>query len=309
MKSTSGTVRIVFAGTLILFALSSHAQIIRIDSLSPWKKAFKVGLNFNQASFSSNWKGGGVNSIGFNTLMNYKANYKRGRNSWNNEVDFLYGSVRTQGLGYRKTNDRIFIDSKHGYALTSKWDLATSITLLTQFARGYNYETDALGVETETLISDFFAPGFITLALGFEYHPVDYFKVRISPMAPRVTIVNDPERFVTVDNPTPYGVTPPEQTRYEWFGAQILAEFNKDLMKNLNLKFRYVLYANYQEFTGERIDHRLDVSLTAKVNEFINVNINGILLYDYDQDLGLQASEALSLGFLYTIQNFEEKKP
>src|SRR5688572_25711756 len=166
MKSTSGTVRIVFAGTLILFALSSHAQIIRIDSLSPWKKAFKVGLNFNQASFSSNWKGGGVNSIGFNTLMNYKANYKRGRNSWNNEVDFLYGSVRTQGLGYRKTNDRIFIDSKHGYALTSKWDLATSITLLTQFARGYNYETDALGVETETLISDFFAPGFITLALG-----------------------------------------------------------------------------------------------------------------------------------------------
>ena len=301
--------RIAFAGILILFAVSSQAQIIRIDSLSPWKKAFKVGLNFNQASFSSNWKGGGVNSIGFNTLMNFKANYKRGRNSWNNELDFLYGSVRTQGLGYRKTNDRIFIDSKHGYALTPKWDFATSLTLLTQFAKGYNYETDPLGVETETLISDFFAPGFITLALGFEYHPVDYFKVRISPLAPRVTIVNDVERFVTVDNPTPYGVIPPDQARFEWLGAQILAEFNKDLMKNLNLKFRYMLYANYQEFTGERIDHRFDVSLTAKVNEFINVNVNGILLYDYDQDLGLQASEALSLGFLYTIQNFEEKKP
>jgi hypothetical protein len=181
--------------------------------------------------------------------------------------------------------------------------------LLSQFAKGFKYETGPSGLETETLISDFFAPGFITLALGFEYHPVTYFKVRISPLAPRVTIVNDVERFVTADNPTPYGVTPPDQARYEWLGAQILAEFDKDLMKNLNLKFRYMLYVNYQEFTGERIDHRLDISLTAKVNQFINVNVNGILLYDYDQDLGLQASEALSLGFLYTIQNFEEKKP
>ncbi|MDZ7650388.1 MAG: DUF3078 domain-containing protein [Cytophagales bacterium] len=35
----------------------------------------------NQASFSSNWKAGGVNSFGFNGLMNYKANYKKDKNT------------------------------------------------------------------------------------------------------------------------------------------------------------------------------------------------------------------------------------
>jgi hypothetical protein len=300
--------RMAFACLIVLLATSLQAQIIRVDSLSNWKKAFKVGLNFNQASFSSNWKGGGTNAIGFNTLLNFKGNYKNGRNSWDNELDFLYGMINNQGLGYRKTNDRVFIDTKYGYALTSKWDLATSLTMLTQFAKGYKYETNAAGIETATLISDFFAPAFITLALGFEYHPVEYFKVRISPLAPRLTVVNDVERFVTPENPTPYGVTPPKQTRQE-FGGQILAEFNKDLMKNFNLKFRYLMYANYQNLSGELIDHRLDISLTAKVNQFINVNINGILLYDHDQDAALQASETMSLGFLYTIQNFEEKKP
>lgn len=293
---------------IVMLAAPVTAQIVRLDTTSNWKKAFKVGLNLNQASFSSNWKAGGSNSIGFNTLLNYKANYKKDKNSWDNELDFLYGSINNQGQGYRKTNDRIFMDTKYGRSIATKWDLALSANFLSQFAKGYSYATDAAGVEVATLISDTFAPAFITAAVGFEYHPVDYFKVRLSPLAPRVTIVNDVERFVTVDNPTPYGVTPPDMARFEWLAAQILAEFNKDIMKNVNFKFRYVLFANYQNLTADQLDHRLDVNLTAKVNQFINVNLGGTLLYDYDQDKGLQSTEALSLGFLYTIQNFEEEK-
>jgi len=286
----------------------ADAQIVRPDSTSSWKKAFKVGANLNQASFSSNWKGGGTNSLGFNGLLNFKANYKKDKNSWDNEIDLLYGSINNQGQGYRKTNDRLFLDTKYGRALTTKWDLAVSANILTQFAKGYSYETNAAGVEVDSLISDVFAPVFITIALGFEYHPVDYFKVRISPLAPRITVVNDVQRFVTPENPTPYGVTPPDNARFELLAAQLLAEFNKDIMKNTNLKFRYVLFANYEELTGDRIDHRFEAALTAKVNQFINVSLSGTLLYDYDQDKGVQATEALSLGFLYSIQNFEEKK-
>jgi hypothetical protein len=308
MKSTLRAAKVAFAAVFLLLVSSAHAQIVRIDSLSNWKKAFKIGFNFNQASFSGNWKGGGTNAVGFNTLMHFKANYKKDRNSWDNELDFFYGLNNNAGSGYRKTNDRLFMDTKYGYALTSKWDLAVSVNILTQFAKGYVYEPDPSGVERATLISDFFAPGFITTALGFEYHPVDYFKARISPFAPRVTVVNDAGRFVTPDNPTPYGVTPPSDVRYEWFGGQILAEFNKDVMKNVNLKFRYLMFLNYEELSGQQIDHRLDINLTGRVNQFINVNLNAILIYDYDQDRGVQYSEALSIGFLYMIQNFEEEK-
>src|ERR1041384_5995156 len=48
---------------IILYIITSpaHAQVVRVDSLSNWKKAFKAGLNLNQAAFSGNWKAGGIN--------------------------------------------------------------------------------------------------------------------------------------------------------------------------------------------------------------------------------------------------------
>lgn len=298
-----------FAASVVAIILvqPAWAQLVRPDTTSNWKKAFRVGLNLNQAAFSSNWKAGGINSVGFNTLLNFKANYKSGRHSWDNEIDALYGSVRNQGQGYRKTNDRIFIDTKYGWSVTPRWDLAMSSNFISQFAKGYSYEMNAAGVEVDSLISDFFAPAFITVAIGVEYHPVDYFKVRISPFSPRLTIVNDAQRFVTPENLTPYGVVPSEGSRFEWFAAQILMELNKEIAKSVMLKTRYVMYANYQ-LPVDQIDHRLDVNLSGKVNQFVNVNLGGTLLYDFDQDKDVQLTEALSLGFLFTIQNFEEKQ-
>jgi hypothetical protein len=187
--------------------------------------------------------------------------------------------------------------------------MAASLNFLSQFAAGYNYVKDANGVEQPNLISDFFAPAFITTALGFEYHPVDYFKVRISPIAPRVTIVRDNNgRFDSLDPIAPYGVKVGESTRFEWYAFQLLAEFNKDIAKNINLKWRYMAYANYETIELKTIDHRLDLGITAKVNNLINVNIGTIVLYDYDQDSGAQISQSLNIGLSYSFQNFEEKK-
>ncbi|MEJ0033173.1 MAG: hypothetical protein WDO15_23840 [Bacteroidota bacterium] len=103
-------------------------------------------------------------------------------------------------------------------------------------------------------------------------------------------------------------MSPGKYARFEWAAAQILAEFNKDIAKNVNLKWRYLLFANYETLQMKTIDHRLDLTLTAKVNQFINVSVGGILLYDYDQDPGAQWSQVFSLGMLYTIQNYEDKK-
>jgi len=228
------------------------AQVVKPDTTSNWKKAFKAGLNINQASFSDNWKAGGVNSIGLNTFLNYKANYKKEKTSWDNELDFSYGFVNNQGQGFRKTLDRIFLDTKYGTSLNSKWDMFFSANLLSQFTKGYKYEKDAAGVEQSTLISDFVAPAFITVAYGFEYHPVSYFKVRLAPFAPRVTLVNDGQRFVTPTNLKPFGVDPTKTARYEWLAFQMLAEFNKDIAENINLKWRYIAFANYETLEAKK---------------------------------------------------------
>jgi hypothetical protein len=296
---------------IFCFLLSGPAvgQIVKPDSLSPWKKKLIFNANVNQASFSSNWKAGGVNSIGLNTAFNYKAGYKSGRNTWDNEIDLLHGFVKNAGQGYRKTVDRIFVDTKYGYNISKNWDVFTSLNFQSQFAPGYKYDKDAAGLEQASLISDFLAPAFATSAWGVEYHPAPYFKVRISPFAPRVTIVRHNDgRFVAVDSVAPYGVEVGETTRFEWLAFQLQAEFDKEIATNINFKWRYLMFANYETLKMKTIDHRLDLMFNAKVNRFITVGLGGILLYDFDQDSGAQVSQLFNFGFAYTFQNYMDPK-
>ncbi len=290
---------------ILLTYFSASAQIIKPDTSTHWRKKFILGLNFNQASFSSNWKGGGINSVGLNGLLNYQAGYRKDRLSWDNEVDFLYGFIRNEGQGFRKTVDRLFLDTKVGYSLSSKWDLFSSLNLLSQFAPGYQFNDD----NSRDLISDFLAPAFFTMAWGAEYRPAPYFRMRISPFAPRFTYVYDNNgRFSAVSTSAPYGVNVGENLRTEWLAFQLLADFNKDIFKNVNLKWRYLMFANYQTLAAKTIDHRLDLTLAAKVGRFFNVNFGVIALYDADQTDGVQVNQLFNLGFLYSFQNFEDKK-
>ncbi len=291
-----------------LMVFCASAQIVRNDSLSKWKKEFKVGLNLNQASFTSNWKGGGINSLGFVAFLNYKANYKGEHNSWDNEIDLQYGSINNQGVGVRKTLDRIFLDTKYGHALSKKWDLALSANFLSQFAPGFKYLKSKANTDSVIALSGLFAPAYITAGLGFEYHPVDYFKVRLSPLAPRVTIVNDVTQYINVDNPTPYGVSANRSARVQPLAFQMLAEFDKDIANNVGLKWRYIMFADYEHLAVDQLYHRLDLNLTAKFGKFINMNFGTILLFDRSQDNNVQFSQTLSFGMMYTFQNFVEKK-
>jgi hypothetical protein len=270
-----------------------------------WRRAFKGSITFNQASFSDNWTGGGVNSIGFSSLINFKANYLKGKNSWDNEIDLVYGYINNDGTGYRKNNDRIYLDTKYGRALSEKWNMFTSLNILTQFANGFNYEKDSLEREVAIQVSEFMAPGYFTVAVGFEYVPKPYFKLRLSPLAPRLTVVKNLELYQNVDNN--YGVPIGETTRMEWAAFQILADFDKNLNENVNLKFRYLMYGNYETLDFDKIDHRVDAILSAKIAKYFEVQLSGSLLYDFDQDDSIQLSQALGIGFVYSKRNFTDK--
>jgi len=273
-----------------------------------WRRSAKTGLGLNESLLSSNWRGGGVNTIGFNAAANLRANRRSGAHSFDNESDFLFAFSETKGLGYRKGQDRLYLDTKYGWNMSTKWDMFVSLNLLSQFAPGYKYDKDAAGDDRARQVSDFFAPAFLTAAYGFEYHPNTFFKVRLSPFAPRLTVVNRASRFVEVLGDTPYGVNPGHSTRWEILAAQILAEFDKNISPTVNVKARYVLFANYKNINPKEIDHRLDVALNAKVGKYVNVALNGIGLYDYDQDSGVQFSQGLTIGIAYTVQNFVDVK-
>lgn len=261
-----------------------------------WTKEFSAGLNFNQAAFSGNWKNGGINSVAFGSIIAGKANYAKDRLTWDNEMELLFGIVSNEGESSRKSNDRIFLDSKLGYKMSGNWSTYFSLNFLSQFAKGYNYENDS-----RTLISNFLAPGYLTSSLGFEYKPNQEFALRLSPFSPRFTFVTDKDLYLTV--PENYGVPIGETVRTEWLALQVYATWDKNLTETLNLKSRYQLFANYETLDWKTIDHRLDITLTAKITNLINVTLTSINLYDIDQDPGVQYSQALALGILYKVSN------
>jgi hypothetical protein len=271
-----------------------------------WKISFKAAIPFNQASFSDNWSGGGINSLGLSSLINYRANYLKGKNSWDNEIDLTYGFTNNSGQGFRKNSDRIFLDTKYGRSISEHWNMFGSLNIQTQFVKGYKYEKDSLDREVEVLISDFMAPGYFTASLGFEYTPKPFFKLRLSPFAPRLTVVRDKELYLNVDSN--YGVEIGETTRWEWLAFQMIADFDKDLTENLNLKFKYQLFANLETLEFDKIDHRLDAIISAKVAKYFDVKLSGILLYDFDQIDEVQLSQGFGLGFAYTFKNYTEEK-
>jgi hypothetical protein len=66
-----------------------------------WKTKTSMGINLNQAAFSNNWNGGGVNSLALTGLINYKAEYAKESFSYVSEVILNYDN------GYAYTLDSL----------------------------------------------------------------------------------------------------------------------------------------------------------------------------------------------------------
>lgn len=290
----------LFLTTLGIASAQDTANVAKADT-SYWLKSIEGTFSLNQASFSGNWTGGGVNSMAFSTGLLGRANYAKGNWSWDNTLDLLYGVVKNQGEDERKSNDRIFLDSKVGLKASDKWNYFFSVNFLSQFAPGYDFtDTD------KTLISKFANPAYLTTALGMEYKPNEEFSLRLSPFSPRFTFVTDKDLYLNV--PENYGVPIGQSVRTEWLAFSLLADWNKQLSENINLKVRYQMYANYETLTFDAIDHRLDFVLAAKVSNAISVTLTALAIYDLDQDDKIQFSQGLGIGLVYKRGNFPEKK-
>ncbi|WP_426292270.1 DUF3078 domain-containing protein [Dyadobacter endophyticus] len=260
-----------------------------------WRK-IEFGANLNQGSFSSNWTGGGVNSIALGLFLNALSEKKVGKNSWRNDFQGQYGIVRNKGQQSRKNVDRIFFDTKYNRELTSKWSLFANVNFLSQFGSGYEYSDTS---DVKRKVSGILSPAYLTEAIGIEYRPVPYFFIDLAPGALRQTIVVDKDLYVNTPDQKNYGVPIGKRVRTEAALIQLVANFDKDIAKDVNLKFRYLMFSSFKHPLN--IDNRLDAQLTAKINKYVNVNLGAIMVYDEDQSNKIQFAQALSIGFLFAF--------
>jgi len=282
---------------------SVNGGILKVKGDTTWKKT-EFGINLTQGSFSSNSTGGGVSSVALGAFFNAMSEKRKGKNSWRNDFQSQYGIVKNKSQESRKNLDRIFFDTKYNYELKGPWSLFANFNLLSQFANGYIYSSSPDSVGAKRKVSGLFAPAYLTEAIGLEYRPVPYFFVDIAPGAVRQTVVSDRNLYRTL--PENYGVKVGKRIHNEVGIVQLVANFDKELVKDLNLKFRYLLFTAYNknQITNKREfknDHRLDAMVTAKVARYFNVNLGAIVIYNKSQADKVQFAQGLSVGFLYTF--------
>lgn len=280
-------------GTLEFTPVEIKPAIIDVK-INYWKTKTAMGINLNQAAFSNNWNGGGVNSLALTGLINYKAEYSKESFSYVSEVILNYGKVKNKNQLEKKTVDRIFWDNKAAVQLSKNWYFFGSLNFESQFDNGYAYSLDSENVEHQTLISKFMSPGYLTESLGFEYRPSKYFSTRIGTGTARQTFVLDTTIYHT--NVNNFGV-PIGSTFKNELAFQVVTNFEKEIFHNLNLKTRYMIFVPYDKIAYT--NHRLDVELRAKVNRSINVTLTGVGLYDRNTAAKIQGSQTLALGLMF----------
>ena len=136
---------------------SAAAQEI---SDTTWTGKGVAGLNLSQVSLS-NWAAGGDGSVAFDVLLNYDLVYRRERHLWQNRLELAYGLNNTSSNGMRKTNDKIYLSSVYGYRIARAWYASALLNFNTQFANGYDYNSDP-----RDYISRFMAPGYLMIGAG-----------------------------------------------------------------------------------------------------------------------------------------------
>lgn len=283
-----------------------------------WTHGGFVGLNVSQSHFS-NWTSGGQDNINGLSTFKYNMNFAKGKSKWDNTLDLALGySYFDFDEKPLKTDDRINLSSLYGYDVVKDQLFVTAnLNFQTQFADGFDYKTDSTNK-----ISTFLAPAYLTVGLGAQYTPSQWFSLNLAPASGRLTIVNDQE----LADAGAFGVTAAEyneagelikhgkKTRME-LGAQLIANVNYEIFKNVVFTSKLIVFYDYMQnrdlnALGKKYGCRLDFdwynALVMKVNNWLNCNITARLVYDEDikpieGESFLQFKEVLSVGLSYRI--------
>jgi len=254
---------------------------------SGWTVQGTLNLGANLSLFS-NWAAGGINSLGFNSLFNGVANYRKDKVAWDNQLILAYGLLN-QGFAtsdaWVKTDDRLDLTSKYGRKMSDKLYYAALLNFQTQFTQGFATGADGR-MDRSNRISNFMAPGRLLLALGLDYKPTPELSIFFSPITYRGIFVYDQlladqgafgvEKAVYDTAGTL--ITPGANIRNE-FGAYLRVNYEK----KFNDKFTYTsileLFSNYLD-KPQNIDVNWQNIAAWKMNKNFSLTFMWQALYD-----------------------------
>jgi len=266
-----------------------------------WRSEGKFSLLFNQSAFNFDWQGGGTSNVSGNGTIRYKFNYTRKSFSWENKINADYGLSFLKDEEFaRKTDDRIEINTRIGQRIReSNWNYSFFVNFLSQFDKGFRFETDPNTEETIRIEeTHFFSPTFIQSGPGFLWKKSDDLNVNIAPVTSRMIFVD--KEFTNVPGYVDgdyFGVEAGESTRFE-FGGAIAANIKFSIGEDFTIENILNLYSNYIE-DPENVDMDYTLNLNLKVNRYISSNFTLQSIYDDNATSAFQIRQVLGIGLDY----------
>lgn len=258
------------------------------DSIDGWFPSSEIALNISQISFT-NWSQGGQNSLTWAVIGNNGLLYKYGTWLKRSTLKLAYGRTKISGEESRVNDNEFFLETVLSKEIGWVVDPYFSNNIRTPIAPGYDYT----GPEPVQIVG-FFDPGYVTQSIGFTYNYVTGLHLRAGFAVQEIFTNRFRERY-TDDPETPDEV---EAFRYET-GIETAADADYNFGEQFNIKSSLRLFTRFENM--DIWDVRWDNIITAKINNFINVNFNVLLVHDIKQTRRTQLKEVLQLGIFYRI--------
>ena len=245
-----------------------------------------AAVKFTRMQFS-NWKfEDGTSS--YTWLFSYDADLKNHWKvvDWRNKLNLALGYTWIDGVGKRKSSDKIFFETMADFNASEKVKPYVGARFESQFTRGYNYSEDEDGNEIKTTVSHFMAPGYVTQMAGVGYFPNDNFSTRLA-FANRMTISPD---YNYADDP--------DTKRHEKFkdepGLESITEYKYAFSDLVTFKSRLWAFVNFKGV--DEIDGRWENLLAITLSPLLEFQVSYDIAYDKDLDKDSQHKNVILVG-------------
>ena len=284
-------VKKIVLGFLILLTSLVYSQEQKQDTIPvpKWKIHGRVAFIFNQSSFS-NWASGGENTVAGNININYDFNYKQGNINWDSRIISGYGLSYLGAQGYRKTNDRLEVNSLLGVKTGNYWFLSFIGNFRTQYANGFDYSK-----KPKAVVSGFFSPAYLTFGPGMLWKKSDNLSINIAPATARYT-------FVSNSFSGQFGVAEGKNAAFS-LGFNLSSYYKLQLMENIEMENIITLYSDYLA-NVRNVDLDYQTNIRFKVNKNIKMHITFHTIIDDNASSRIQFRQLFGLGVNYS---FHEK--
>ncbi|NWG28109.1 MAG: DUF3078 domain-containing protein [Ignavibacteriaceae bacterium] len=269
--------------TIVTFAQEATEE--KKDTL--WTPRGVVGINLSQVAFD-NWSQGGQNSLSFTFFSLLGLDYIGDPWKWRNGLKFAYGRTKIGDEEYRTNDNEIFFQSTLIYHINWAVSPYAGLTARTAVTKGFDYNP-----VPSVQIVDFMDPFYLTEALGFIYDQIPNFSSRLG-IGMKQTWADKFALRYTDDSETPELEKFKNET-----GIESVTEYKWEFMENMAYLTSLRLFGTFDDLSVW--DVRWDNLIVAKVNDYISVSFNVLLIYDEDESIQRQLKEALQLGISYNL--------